>query len=133
MGIGFNNTHKTTKIIPEKVRKIMKYKIIELLLASSLLTCLTANAEGFNQGTKHNGEIMTSVAFYQMLRQTKPDQVAAHFGSPDKTQILRTATGDQEGVVWVYREAVHTDEGIKDANFIIVKGYLKYVTLSNTL
>jgi hypothetical protein len=109
----------------------MKQNIIAILLLSSLFSILSANADGFNQDGNHNSKIMTSSEFYQQLGQTKPDQVAANFGVPDKIQMLRNSIGDQEGVVWVYRSAVSTPEGMRDANIIIVRGKMKYVSLSN--
>ena len=108
----------------------MNQKVVAAILLSCLFSILYANAEGFKQEANRNSKIMSSTEFYQALRQTKPDQVAVNFGLPDKTQMLRDSAGDQEGVVWVYQNAVKTTEGMKDANFIIVRGEMKYVTLS---
>ena len=51
-------------------------------------------------------KLMSSTQFYDLLKQTKPNQVATNFGNPDEMITLKSAAGEAAGVVWVYHNAV---------------------------
>lgn len=49
---------------------------------------------------------MSSTQFYQLLAETKSDQIAVKFGFPNQIQTFRNATFETAGVKWIYRDAV---------------------------
>ncbi len=116
----------------------MNQKFIQSVVLSSLLVgSLTfanfnAIAAGFNKKVSSHGDIMTSEQFYQKLENTEPGALAKTFGMPDNISTLRSLHGDSIGVVWVYRDAVSAKTQTMDANFVLVKGDFKYVTLSKS-
>jgi hypothetical protein len=91
-----------------------------------------ANATGFNKNVNNNGKVVSANQFYDMLDQTKPNEIAVKFGMPDTISTLKDAKGTQAGVVWTYKNAVAKDSEELDANFVFVAGEFKYVTLSNS-
>ncbi|MFM9835870.1 MAG: hypothetical protein ACKVOA_07185 [Methylophilaceae bacterium] len=101
-----------------------------VLITGLVIACLTANAQGFNKTRGNTGIVITPELLHKTVAKTKPDQFALSFGMPDTIETMRDAAGNVAGVVWVYRDAV-ADNGKKmDANFMIVNGELKYVTLT---
>jgi hypothetical protein len=111
-------------------QKFMKSVLVVGLIALSM----QANAAGFNKfNNKDNGKVLSSTQFYQVLATTKSDQFATKFGFPDQMKTLKNAAGETEGVVWVYRDAVHKADGMQDASFVIINGEMKYVTLSKAV
>lgn len=122
----------------------MNQKFIQKTLLSSLMIGLlafsniNANATGFQKNINTNGSvslnglIVSDVAFYQMLNNTKTNKVSLKFGMPDSISTLKNATGNQEGVIWTYKNAVKKDTANLDANFVFVAGKFKYVTLSKS-
>lgn len=122
----------------------MNQKFIQsALLGASLAGLLAfgnfnANAMGFNKNisndgkVNNNGKVVSANAFYTMLDQTKPAEVATKFGMPDTITTLKSASGAKEGVVWTYKDAVKQDTATLSANFVFVAGEFKYVTLSNS-
>ncbi|MES2500188.1 MAG: hypothetical protein V4570_06615 [Pseudomonadota bacterium] len=104
-----------------------------LVLASIAFGSFKANAAGFNQNTAHDGKVMSSIKFHDIVEQTRPNQVATNFGKPDEILMMKNAAGDVAGVIWVYREAVLKAHGTMDASFMLVNGQMKYVTLSDTV
>jgi hypothetical protein len=110
----------------------MNHNLISSVLIGGLLAVsLHASAAGFNKFNATNGKIMSSSEFYQVLANTKPNQVAVNFGFPDQMQTLKNTAGQTEGVVWIYRDAVKNASKMQDAHFMIIDGEMKYVTLTN--
>ncbi len=113
-------------------QKFIKNVFINSLFVAGLVaSSAQVNAAGFNKDKNNNGKIMTSTEFYQVLAKTKMDQLGKNFGMPDDIQTLKNTTGETEGVVWVYRDAVKKADHMLDARFVIIDGEMKYVTLSN--
>lgn len=73
---------------------------------------------------------MSSSQFYDLVKQTKPNQVAINFGKPDEMLMLKNNTGNAAAVVWVYHNAVFAQKSLHDARFVLINGQMKYVTLS---
>jgi hypothetical protein len=72
---------------------IMNQTIIHSILVGGLLAAsLQAEAAGFNKFDNGNGKVMSSTRFYQVLAETKPDQIAAKFGFPDQMQTIKNST-----------------------------------------
>lgn len=113
----------------------MKQKLIKTLLVSSIAAlALQANATGFNKTSPQaSGKVMQANQFYDVLANTKTEQVATKFGFPDEVLTLKTPAGELEGVVWVYKSAVQQANGLKDARFVFLKGEMKYVALSDAV
>ncbi len=122
----------------------MNQKFIQKTLLSSLMICLlafsniNANAMGFQKNINSNGSVslnglvVSDVAFYEMLGNEKINKVSTKFGMPDSITTLKNARGNQEGVIWTYKNAVKKDTENLNANFVFVAGEFKYVTLSNS-
>ena len=72
-----------------------------------------------------------STQLYDLLKQTKPNQVATNFGNPDEMTTLKSAAGEAAGVVWVYHNAVWGQKSLHNARFVFINGEMKYVTLSD--
>jgi hypothetical protein len=106
-----------------------------LVLGSLAAGSLAANANSASKttlshfGLNHFG-VMSSTEFYELVKQTKPNQVATNFGNPDEMITLKNAAGQAEGVVWVYHKAVLAQKSLHDARFVLINGEMKYVTLS---
>lgn len=111
----------------------MNQKLIKSMLVGGLVAVsLQANATGFNKTMQNTeGKVMASNQFYDVLATTKSEQVATKFGFPDQILTLKTPSGEVDGVVWVYKNAVQKADGIKDARFVFIQGEMKYVALSN--
>jgi hypothetical protein len=110
----------------------MNQTIIHSILVGGLLTAsLQVEAAGFNKFDNGNGKVMSSTQFYQVLAETKPDQIAAKFGFPDQMQTIKSSTGETAGVEWIYRDAVQTASKKQDAHFMLINGEMKYVKLVN--
>ncbi len=103
-----------------------KFLIVGLVIAS-----IGANAAGFKKSATYTGMVITPEKFYEIVENTKGGQVAINFGTPDSINTMREPSGAVSGVVWVYHNAVAKQDKKMDANFMIVNGELKYVTLSN--
>ncbi|MES2182415.1 MAG: hypothetical protein V4493_09995 [Pseudomonadota bacterium] len=115
-------------------RALLGKLIISSLVASSLIVgTISANASGFNKNSANDGKVMSSIKFYDMVERTQPNQVATNFGKPDEIITMKNASGDVAGVVWVYHDAVLKYHGMMDANFVLVNGQMKYVTLSDAV
>lgn len=82
------------------------------------------------QNQTDNTLAMSSQQFYDILEKTEPNQVASHFGLPNKMIAMRNAAGIITGEMWIYHNAVNTQHTTMDANFMLVNGKFKYVTLS---
>ncbi len=114
----------------------MNQKFIQSTLLGGLLVGLlafgnfSANAAGFNKNIANNGEVYSKTDFYKILKNTKVSDFANTFGTPDNIVTIRDLSGDVTGVVWVYRDSVASKNKKLDANFMLVKGQLKYVTLT---
>ena len=114
----------------------MNQKFIQNVFLGGLLFSLLAfgnfyvNAANYDKKNNSNGNVFSSNQFYGMLNKTKPNEIALTFGAPDKITTLKDLTGKQTGVVWTYQNAVSQKSLILDANFMLVKGEFKYVTLS---
>ena len=100
-----------------------------LVLGSLAVGSLKASTDGINDADSHKN-IMSSTQFYDLVKQTQPNQVASNFGKPDETITLKNAIGQAEGVVWVYHKAVFAQNSLHDARFVLINGEMKYVTLS---
>jgi hypothetical protein len=111
-----------------------------LVLGSLAAGSLAANANSASKttlshfglshfGLNHFG-VISSTEFYDLVKQTKPNQVATNFGNPDEMITLKNAAGQAEGVVWVYHKAVLAQKSLHDARFVLINGEMKYVTLS---
>jgi len=117
---------------------LMGGKLIHsMFLAGLLFSLLTfgnyyAHATGFNQAIDQSGPVVSSNQFYDMLNHTKPKEVALTFGTPDKIARLEDFEGKVTGVIWTYQNAVSQKNEIMDANFVLVDGEFKYVTLTKT-
>lgn len=104
-----------------------------LLLTAMAFTNLNANATGFHTGINNPGLVISSADFYKMVDKTKAaTDVAKQFGRPDKIATLKNTKGVQEGVIWIYEDAVKEKSSKMNANFVFVAGQFKYVTLSNS-
>lgn len=102
-----------------------------LMLGALAFNNLPANASGFHTGLNNTGLVISSDAFYNMVKHTKvTTDVAKQFGRPDKIATLKNAEGEQEGVIWIYENAVKEQSAKRNANFVFVAGKFKYVTLS---
>jgi|TARA_B110000879_G_scaffold106160_1_gene142914 hypothetical protein len=118
----------------------MNQKFIQKTLLSSLtigllaFSNINANAMGFQKNINDNGTVslnglvVSDVAFYEML--DNANKVSLTFGMPDSISTLKNADGNQEGVIWTYKNSVKKGPAILDANFVFVAGEFKYVTLS---
>ena len=102
-----------------------------LVLGSLAFSSLKANVDNnvINK-TARQKNIMSSSQFYDLVKQTKPNQVASNFGKPDEMIVLKNNNGNVEGVVWVYHKAVFAQKSLHDARFVLINGDMKYVTLS---
>ena len=119
----------------------MNQKFIQKTLLSSLtigllaFSNINANAMGFQKNINDNGTVslnglvVSDVAFYEML--DNANKVSLTFGMPDSISTLKNADGNQEGVIWTYKNSVKKGPAILDANFVFIAGVFKYVTLSN--
>jgi hypothetical protein len=110
---------------------INKIVINSVLVSSLVVSSLQANATGFHEGLNNNGKAISSAKFYEMLAKTKMDHLGYNFGAPDEIQTLKDTSGARVGSVWVYYNAVQKENGMQDANFVVINGELKYATLSN--
>ena len=73
------------------------------------MSCRThpiASADAANTGKSSPIKAMSPTQFYDLLKQTKPSQVASNFGKPGEMITLKSATGEAKGVVWVYHNVV---------------------------
>ncbi|MES2546746.1 MAG: hypothetical protein V4575_03500 [Pseudomonadota bacterium] len=104
-----------------------------LVLSTIAFGSFKANAAGFNQNAAHDGKVMSPIKFHDIVEKTLPNQVANNFGKPDEIIMMKNATGDVAGVMWVYRDAVLKSHGMMDASFMIINGQMKYVTLSDAV
>ncbi|MGB7816779.1 MAG: hypothetical protein WBL28_10565 [Methylotenera sp.] len=113
-------------------QKFIKNVFINGLLVGGLaVSSMQANAEGFHKGINNNGKTISSTKFYEMLAKTKMDHLGYNFGKPDEIQTLKDTSGARVGSVWVYHDAVQKENGVRDANFVIIDGELQYATLSD--
>lgn len=102
-----------------------------LVLTTLAFGSFKANASGFNQNAAHDGKVMSSIKFQDVLENTSPNQLASNFGKPDEIVMMKNAAGDVAGVIWVYRDAVLKARGMMDASFVLINGQMRYVTLSD--
>jgi hypothetical protein len=110
----------------------MNQKFIRSIVLSSIVlgaTAMGANATGLTESV--TGKALPSQKFYEIVGKTKPNQVAVNFGAPDTIATIRDTSGKVSGVVWTYKNAVASQDKKLDANFVLVNGQFKYVTLSN--
>lgn len=101
-----------------------------LVLGSLAASSLKAGISDNSKSMIAHKNIMSSSQFYDLVKQTKPNQVASNFGKPDEMLILKNNNGNPEGVVWVYHNAVFAQKSLHDARFVLINGEMKYVTLS---
>lgn len=115
----------------------MDQKFIKSILLGSLVVgnlafgSFKANATGFHQGMNHSGIAVSSTKFYEVLAQTKFDQLVYNFGRPDDIQTLKDTSGAKVGSVWVYHHAVKDENNMRDAHFVIIDEKVQYATLSD--
>jgi len=102
-----------------------------LVIGSLVAVTLNASADGNNRGISSPIKAMTATQFYDLVKQTKPNQLATNFGKPDEIITLKGAAGEAKGVVWVYHNVVLAQKSLRDARFVLINGELKYVTLSD--
>jgi hypothetical protein len=112
--------------------ELLKSAFLGSIVIASLVA-VTANSSANSAGKNLSSHIkvMSSTQFYNLVKQTKPNQVATNFGKPDEMITLKSAAGEAKGVVWVYRKAVLTQKSLHDARFVLIDGKMKYVTLSS--
>ena len=103
-----------------------------LVIASLSVGALNANTNNVNKMNVVKHKTMSSTQFYDLLKQTKPNQVATNFGNPDEMITLKSAAGEAAGIVWVYHNAVLDQKNLHDARFVLINGEMKYVTLSDS-
>ena len=116
---------KTTK-------NITKFAIGVLMLAGLAINATHGQAAGFNKYSPNNGKAISTEKFQQILNNTQPTQLPVNFGFPDEIQTLKSVSGNVEGVVWIYRDAIVKQNGKQqDVRFVLVDGVMKYFTLSN--
>jgi hypothetical protein len=119
-----------------KERSTVKLELIKsvflgsLVLGSLAASSLAASANSTGKTALSHFGVMSSTQFNKLVKQTKPNQVAANFGNPDEMITLKNAAGQAEGVVWVYHKAVLAQKSLHDARFVLINGEFKYVTLS---
>ena len=101
-----------------------------LVLGSLAFGSLKVNVDNVINKTASKKNSMSSSQFYDLVKQTKPNQVASNFGKPDEIIVLKNNNGNAEGVVWVYYKAVFAQKSLHDARFVLINGDMKYVTLS---
>ena len=101
-----------------------------LVIGSLVAVTLNASADAANTGKSSPIKAMSPTQFYELVKQTKPNQVASNFGKPDEMITLKSAAGEAKGVVWVYHKAVIAQKSLQDARFVLINGEMKYVTLS---
>lgn len=112
----------------------MKSALLSSLVAGSLvLSAFDVNASGFNDSGADDGKVMSSIKFFDIVENTKPNQVATNFGKPDEIIVMKKTSGAVAGVVWVYHDAVLKYHGMMDARFVLVSGEMKYVSLSDSV
>ena len=117
----------------------MKLELLKSVILGSLVIAiltvgaLNANTNNVNKMNVVKHKTMSSTQFYDLLKQTKPNQVATNFGNPDEMITLKSAAGEAAGVVWVYHNAVLGQNSLSshDARFVLINGEMKYVTLSD--
>ena len=104
-----------------------------LVIAILTVGALNANTNNVNKMNVVKHKPMSSTQFYDLLKKTKPNQVATNFGNPDEMITLKSAAGEAAGVVWVYHNAVLGQNSLSshDARFVLINGEMKYVTLSD--
>ena len=121
------------------MEKTMKRELTKSILLGGLVIAtiafgsFKANAAGFNQSATHDGKVMSSIKFHDIVENTEPNQVANNFGKPDDIIMMKNANGDVAGVMWVYHDAVLKTHGMMDASFMIINGQMRYVTLSDAV
>ena len=114
----------------------MKQELIKSALLGSLVigslvaVTLSASADADNTSKSNPIKAMSPTQFYELVKQTKPNQVATNFGKPDEMITLKSAAGEAKGVVWVYHNVVVAQKILRDARFVLINGEMKYVTLS---
>ena len=102
-----------------------------LVLGSLAAGSLKANTNDASKSVSNHIKTMSSTQFYDLVKQTKPNQVATNFGNPDEMITLKSAAGEAKGVVWVYHNAVLAQKSLHDVRFVLINGEMKYVTLSS--
>ena len=102
-----------------------------LVIGSLVAVTLNASADGNKAGISSPIKAMTTTQFYDLVKQTKPNQLATNFGKPDEIITLKSAAGEAKGVVWVYHNVVLAQKSLRDARFVLINGELKYVSLSD--
>ena len=102
-----------------------------LVIGSLVAVTVNASADGTNTGNSSPIKAMTPAQFYDVVKHTKPNQLATNFGKPDEIITLKSAAGEAKGVVWVYHNVVLAQKSLRDARFVLINGELKYVTLSD--
>lgn len=116
-----------------KIELLKSVFLGSLVLSALTVGTLNVNADAFNKNIHHHNKVMSSTEFYDLVKYTKPDQVATNFGKPDEMLTLKNASGEAEGVIWVYHKAVLAEKNIHDARFVLVDGEMKYVTLTSAV
>lgn len=101
-----------------------------LVMVSLVATTLNISADAANTGKSSAIKTMSPTQFYELVKQTKPNQVATNFGKPDEMITLKSANGDAKGIVWVYHKIVVAQKTLRDARFVLINGEMKYVMLS---
>ncbi|MBC7755948.1 MAG: hypothetical protein H7Z20_04740 [Bdellovibrio sp.] len=101
-----------------------------LVIGSLVALTQNASADAANTANSSAIKVMSPTQFYDLVKQTKPNQVASNFGKPDEMITLKSAAGEAKGVVWVYHNVVVAQKSLRDARFVLINGEMKYVTLS---
>ena len=103
------------------------------MLGSLVAVTLNANANGYSKSISSHIKTMPATQFYDLVKKTKPNQVATNFGNPDEMITLKSVAGEAKGIVWVYHSAVLTQKSLRDTRFVLINGETKYVTLSSAV
>ena len=103
------------------------------MLGSLVAITLNANAYRVSKSISSHIKIVSATQLYDLVKKTKPNQVATNLGNPDEMITLKSAVSEAKGVVWVYHNAVLTQKSLRDARFVLINGEMKYVTLSSAV
>ena len=118
-----------------KERKTLQLELLNsaflgsLVMGSLVAVTLNANANRVSKSISSHIKTMSATQLYDLLKKTKPNQVATNLGNPDEMITLKSAAGEAKGVVWVYHNVVLTKKSLRDARFVLINGEMKYVTL----
>lgn len=79
-----------------------------------------------------DNQTIPAAAFKEFLKITSDNRVAKTFGFPDEIISAKDANDKLQGVVWVYKDLVASDNGALDARFLIVNGNVTMYSLAKS-